>query len=67
MEANIYTDSLGMGVLVGGELLRTGLQNGSLSIAVAGAIICGSSMVLGFSVAHDRSKDADHPKDVKAD
>lgn len=66
MEANINPDPLGMGVLVGGELIRTGLLGGNPSVAVAGVIICGSSMVLGFVVAHARSKEADCPKDVKA-
>jgi len=66
MEANINPNSLGMGVLVGGELIRTGFLGGNPPVVVAGAIICGSSLVLGFVVVHTRSKEADRPKDARA-
>lgn len=66
MDANLQSGSLGMGVIVGAELIRTGLQNGNRWVAVAGATICGSGLVLGFVVAHTRSRQADRSKDAKA-
>lgn len=57
---NVNVDGpLGMGVLIGAELIRTGLLGGNTPVVVAGAIICGSSLVLGFVVAHARSNQAD--------
>lgn len=66
MDANVQSGSLGMGVIVGAELIRTGLLGGNLWVAVAGVTICGSSLVLGFVVAHARSKQTDRLKDAKA-
>jgi len=66
MDANLQSGSLGMGVIVGAKLIKTGLLNGNPGVAVAGVTICGSSLVLGFVVAHTRSKQADGSKDAKA-
>ncbi len=51
MVSNVTLGPLGMGVLAGAEMIRTGLLSGNLLVATAGVIICGLSLVLGYAVA----------------
>jgi len=66
MKATISFGPLGMGVAVGAELIKTGLLNGTIEVAAAGAIICLSSLVLGYVVASTRAQTAGGSNEAKA-
>ena len=66
MNQTIIAGPLGMGVLIGAQMIKTGLQNGNHPVTAAGAIICMSGLLLGYAVASPRSNTADPPNDAKA-
>lgn len=67
MKATISLGPLGMGVAAGAELIKTGLLSGNLAVTAAGAIICLSSLVLGYAVAFSRTQNAGRSNDAKAE
>lgn len=66
MQVNLQHGPLAMGVIVGGESVRTGILSDNLALVAMGVLICGSSLILGYVVALSRTNKAKSPKDAKA-